>query len=139
MDDSSYNNNNNDEEKNNHDDNGDDYNYCKKPKWHQLFEIVNGLLTLLPNSDGFHYFRLRIEMISLYKRLFQKLSIKSNNPSLVNDKSLHDAMYFDSYKSMKNNVKLNYHDNKKNEIKFSDKDKLFQQYILSQPQIHSSL
>ena len=36
----------------------------------KLYEIVHELLTLLPNSDGFHQFSVRMGCVSLNKRLY---------------------------------------------------------------------
>merc|ERR1712130_598432 len=98
----------------------------------QLFQIVNGLLTLLPHSDAFHQFRVRIQMISLHKRLFSKLAKKSNRKEpLVDDKRLRNAMYYD---------KMSANDDKKLQMDPSlDKDKLFQLYLDTQTRMHTAL
>ena len=95
-----------------------------RPRWSQLYEIVNGLLTLLPNSDGFHQFRVRIHMISLYKRLFSKLAHKSSNAALVNDTVLQGGMYHDRCVDS-----VDVYDQTAVGVQFSDKDQLFQQYL----------
>eukprot|EP01083_Nonionella_stella_P046431 124359_1 len=103
----------------------------ERPRWSDLFQIVNTLLTLLPNSDGFHQFRVRIQMISLYKRLFGKLANKSNDPHLLNDKMINDAMYYER-DHLKLIIKETQHIqavDPKIDIQFSDKQKLFQQYL----------
>ena len=95
-----------------------------RPRWNQLYEIVNGLLTLLPNSDGFHFFRVRIAMVALDKRLCSKLAHKSKNEALVNDEVLQGGMYHDRCVDS-----VDEFDKSAVGIKFSDKDKLFEQYL----------